>query len=302
MKTSWRNRGEKISNDAALLGMIRENIINPNKIPPWNTNSCFVTKTTLSRNYKKSEPPHVLKQLALETMSNLPRTNITIWTDGSATGGTTNAGSGVYIQYNGQEAVIRKPAGRIAPSYKAELIATKEALVWLNQKNIADQNITLLSDSKSALEKLEQGQRKLNSVTELEIRENATTLKERNVKVLMQWVPGHVGLYGNEKVDTEAKKACELQQENVPVDVSTATAVIRRHCKEKWKKSLDHKTLTSNLMRNGPNNTMEIGLSRRERIVMSQIRTGEHCPLFRAYLFRIGTTREAKCRKIGPMS
>ena len=105
----------------------------------------------------------------------------------------------------------------------------------------------------------------------------------------MQWVPGHVGLAGNEKVDEIAKQACQMNQESTEIDYGTASAVIKRNCERKWRSDLQ--------ARKPPTGNTESNLSRRERCTLAQLRAGEHCPILRSYLKRIGVVENGQCRR-----
>ena len=45
-------------------------------------------------------------------------------------------------------------------------------------------------------------------------------MNEHPTKVVLQWIPGHTGLKGNELADTLAKQGASLLQPDVPVKLS----------------------------------------------------------------------------------
>ena len=284
-RESWRNMGIKVSEQAGLSLLTTEDLCEPGKHPPWEIVNCFDVRDTLSKPCSKSEPPEVLKKLALETLSNLPANCIRIWTDGSASGGTHNAGSGVFIQQPNKENIsIKVPAGSVASSYKAELIAITEALMWIQSNNLSSQTIIILTDSKSVLQKIQSGPDRASTKSEWKIWSIAKSFANQNLQIILQWVPGHVNLWGNEQVDSIAKEACLLNQSEAAIDFPTASAVIKRHIYNGWRSKFKQ-----------PPPQLP-GLSKRDTIVLSQIRAGEHCPLFREYLHRIGVRADKRCR------
>ena len=85
-----------------------------------------------------------------------------------------------------------------------------------------------------------------------------------------------------------------MPQQGVALDMNNAKAVVKRHCAVAWKRELNHPAAIR-LLRDGivpP----EKELSRRERVYLSQLRCGGHCPLLRSYLFRIGVADSSTCQ------
>jgi hypothetical protein len=57
-------------------------------------------------------------------------------------------------------------------------------------------------------------------------------------KVVIQWVPAHCDLQGNERADKLAKKGGALQQEDTGLTYEVAKSYIKCHLSTKWEK--DH--------------------------------------------------------------
>ena len=62
------------------------------------------------------------------------------------------------------------------------------------------------------------------------------TLSEMKVKVVIQWVPAHCEIQGNEEVDKLAKKGGALQQGNTGSNYEVAKSVIKNIPSSKWEK------------------------------------------------------------------
>merc|ERR1712105_361379 len=45
----------------------------------------------------------------------------------------------------------------------------------------------------------------------------------------LQWIPGHSGVYGNEKADKLAKDGARKEQENIPVDQNTIKLILKNN-------------------------------------------------------------------------
>jgi hypothetical protein len=54
------------------------------------------------------------------------------------------------------------------------------------------------------------------------------------VQVVLQWIPGHTGIKGNDKADMLAKRGASSQQPNKPVAYTTAKQIIREKLRKNW--------------------------------------------------------------------
>ena len=59
-------------------------------------------------------------------------------------------------------------------------------------------------------------------------------ISNHNVQVVLQWIPGHAGVTGNEEADSLAKKGASLPQPENPVTYQTAQQMIRSNLQEEW--------------------------------------------------------------------
>ena len=100
-----------------------------------------------------------------------------------------------------------------------------------NNKQLAPTDIVVFTDSQSVL------QAKANSIFS-DLKE--TTLLEHTVDFLMntynisitfQWIPGHVGISGNENADRLARKGASMDQHDRPVNCDTMCNILRNNFK-----------------------------------------------------------------------
>ena len=103
------------------------------------------------------------------------------------------------------------------------MIALREALQFLrdNPAHTEDPMI-VYTDSQSALVSLQGGPSAQTSQLGTDIWRALRELARDGRQIILQWVPSHCGLDGNERVDCIAKEASFLRQDNIVVDVQTA--------------------------------------------------------------------------------
>ena len=92
-------------------------------------------------------------------LQSLPQEAIWVWTDGSATEGVLDGGAGALIVWpDGEEQEISAPAGGLCSSYRAELVALREAVGHLRDKPThTTLPIVVCTDSQAALSALRSG-------------------------------------------------------------------------------------------------------------------------------------------------
>ena len=118
--------------------------------------------------------------------------------------------------------------------------------------------------------------------------------KAGRTHITFQWVPGHCDLEGNEEADASAKGAILLCHRS-PIDLMTAEALISRNVHTSYRLSLTDPASVHVMDREPPNPRLESNLTKRERQIISQLRTGGSSPILRKYLHRIGKAESPTC-------
>jgi len=263
--------------------------------PPWVADDGGVhISADLPTATRRSDAPEVRREAAAQAIDAMPPTDVTIWSDGSAKGGTTYGGAGALIQLHvlGREEHVRAPAGTICSSLRAELLAMREALAAVTRLPEEDltqiHRVRLLTDSKCGLQLLQRGAGAQTMRLAAEVWSLLHALQDRDIKTYLQWVPGHAGLEGNEAADRLANEAAVEDQAPIPIDLASAKGAIKRHIvdltRARAAAAHPHPELT-------PGHDL---LTRWEAVTLSQLRTG-FSPLTRDVLFRLNLAADGNC-------
>ena len=145
------------------------------------------------------------------------------FTDGSRQEGRT--GAGFWIKVGSRERTRRVSLGAWATVFQAEMLAIRGAARLLRSSNLhPSHTVHIFSDSQASLRALD-GDSTKSSIT-------WETWKElqalgRNRKLILHWVPAHVGISGNERADQLAKKASSTQPIGAEPVLGLATATLK---------------------------------------------------------------------------
>lgn len=118
------------------------------------------------------------------------------YTDGSLT--SEGTGAGVYGPYT----KLSLPMGKIPSIFQAEVYAIDKCAEVILKRGYKSKDIAIMSDSQAAIKAI--GASEINSKLVLECVKKLKRLSENN-RVNIYWVPGHIGIKGNEMADQLAK-------------------------------------------------------------------------------------------------
>ena len=200
-----------------------------------------------------------------------------VFTDGSAENAVRNGGSGAYIRSSdGTNSPLSIPACDLSSNYRAEVHALKAATELLIEEDCNQQNIVLLS----ALQSLTKGSSDLRTQ---QLHNSLHTLSDNN-RVVLQWVPAHVGIAGNETADRLAKAAAKLPQTHFSSSYKEVKTLLKQKQKSAWRLKNNGYDLQKDQI-----NTLD----RRTQTTIFRLHTG-HCGL-RKHLKRLGLADSAHC-------
>ncbi|GFW85110.1 RNase H domain-containing protein [Trichonephila clavipes] len=225
---------KELNLDHSSLEFLLEPLLPKN--PPKNT--CF--ELELLQPCSKKEDPVTLRQKGLETIAILSQDNFAIaYTDGFSDRSLSNGGAGIILLLpDGNNYKHKINRGIIASNFTSELVAIREALILYQQNpHVIDstEGLVIFSDSKSAIEAIRNGETNISCdiITLLE------QLHNKRKSCILQWIPAHVNIEGNECADSLVKEARDIEHKCTTITLDDANAVAKhRIMNHTFKKSL----------------------------------------------------------------
>ena len=182
--------------------------------PPWDPEVATFKETKLphSKNNCTEEQLRVAALGAIESAM-LPN-SITYYTDGSVDPDTNTTGAAVYS--NNYTASWR--LSNHASTMQTELIAILQALQ--NSTNEVSEATIIHTDSKAAWLALQQKKVRDNRYIIGSIKELLLQHKANNRRVVINWIPSHIGIHGNDKADELAKTTKHVDRVQIKIQPS----------------------------------------------------------------------------------
>ncbi|XP_023216832.1 uncharacterized protein LOC111619354 [Centruroides sculpturatus] len=191
-------------------------------ISPWSTPVINVD-FNLKQFPKESTPDYVYRQHFAE-IQHSDRNLIPIYTDGSKS--DDYVGSAFVCQ----DDIMAEQIALNFSIFSAELHAIYLALKYINRKGYCC--CVIYTDSVSALQALNSCDPSSHSIV-IKIRKLFCHLIASNFFVKFCWVPGHVGIKGNEEADAAAKAASPSQHE-MCIEGGDLKIVVKKRLAERW--------------------------------------------------------------------
>lgn len=115
------------------------------------------------------------------------------------TGGDPSAGAGVYIE---EQVRLSFPLGKHATVFQSEVFAIDQSISYLTGRGVKRKKIVIFSDSQAAIRALTKLTADTDTVNECKHRIHRLSM---NNDLHIMWVPGHIGVEGNEVADELAR-------------------------------------------------------------------------------------------------
>lgn len=201
-----------------------------------------------------------------------------VYTDGSKRGDTL----GCSVVYPDRSYKYRLPAEFTV--YDAELYAVQKALERMGGQDGGQ--LLICSDSLSGLQAIQQlypAERMVQI-----IQDTIYCLQRQGNQVSFCWVPGHVGIRGNEKADAAAKEACNLTSvERCAVPLHAVHSMLKQVVMGEWER--EWLEVRDNKLRLLKPTTRPWRSSfqplRSHQVALTRLRIG-HCPMTHGFLLR----------------
>ena len=213
--------------------------VNPNigtqrypSIAPWeefdNVNTELIEPVT------KTMSVELLKQVTLETIERRYKNFLRIYTDGSKKEQPLSTTAAFCIPTRRQ-----KTSWKLHPNISiegAEISAIEKATEFLINSIERPKNAVILTDSKVGLYLIKQRYPKNYEFGVSTIQRNIKTLQSRNWSIILQWIPSHCGVEGNEEADLLANQAHNLGNiDEYPTELKEMDVQIEKAAQRQWK-------------------------------------------------------------------
>ena len=310
-RSSWRQEAERTNTSLPLSNLDREPL--PDRVQcPWTSSKCFEQWSTswqINELKQLSESPFsthnnqspwndiqsndedqnerkIVTEAAIQTIDSYEKDTV-IYTDGSCKDGIENGGAAAVIttgsaRFPIELEVLTKKGGRYTCSYDEEQAAMNLALDWMLE-NSRSTDVVICTDSQSLVIAIESRQSNVREIIE--------KLQQMKGKVVIQWIPGHSNIPGNELADKYAKEVAQNGEAAVsPLSYNTAKAIIKREIKDQPPKH----PIVSKTYEHLSNKTEGKLKSRKDAALIAQLRSG-HCKELKAYQHRLDETKDEMC-------
>ena len=207
--------------------------------PPWQKKELKILPD-LKEPITKSAPKEMIRTVAQITIEERYKNHLQIFTDGSKIRNSTSAA--MWIPEMNYQEGWKLEDGDTITIMSAELLAINKAMQWtaLNGEFIEKKEVAILTDSRSSLEALQSFKTSKYAAQEEQAYRVAEILKENGIDLTLQWVPSHVGLQHNEKVDAAADTAHALPTiTHCPLSIEETKNLVRKAAATTWQTLYD---------------------------------------------------------------
>jgi ribonuclease HI len=290
-RESWFSRGKLLSQRHLPERFNNRIPINISRKTPWKENSRIDIHDVLEGVAGRNDSNEVIRRAALARIEEVSP-DITVYTDGSASGGIRDGGSAAVITRGPGENplpmhIIRSKGAEETSSYEEELQAMEDAVQWIAEECGEESLVMICTDSQSLCKAM------LNPD---ELVELGDLLDRCKARLVIQWVPGHSDVPGNEIADKEAKAATQLEGDPRPISFQAVKQFIKNNLKQSEDETMkfeDHERSTK-VYKNMSRKRDQSLVTRAEQVYVARLRSGKHRG-FRSYQHLLDPTIDPAC-------
>jgi len=140
-----------------------------------------------------------------------------------------------------RRSIRRRNVGTVEGPGNSDRVPTR--IAGIAQKTV---EIILFADNTSSVEARTKGNPGPSQQISQKFVETATTLLNENKRVSIEvsWVPGHIGIEGNDRADEIAKEATELEPATGTTTIAKLHRQLREELKAEWIREWANKPMT----------------------------------------------------------
>ena len=289
-RSCWKARGDKLLEKIPEVAKARKKIP-MYSCPPWQELCDLEVYTEIPGICGKDDPLQVKKTTTMARINSF-KADFVIYSDGSATAGCSNGGAAAIVTRGVAESpvvlqeLIAKGAA-FTSSYEEELNAASMAVEWIADQDI-DQFclIVLATDSQSLCAAM--------SGTSDQLEPLLAGLGKLSCKLVIQWIPGHSDVMGNELADEAAKKAAKLHGPGRDISYESSRLLAKKFIPDPPPEHKRSQLVYSKLSRK---REAEIA-TRSEQVTLARIRGGHHL-MFGETRHRYNKEEDPRCPRCG---
>ena len=193
---------------------------------------------------------------------------VVIYLDGSAHRGAIRGGAAAVITTRDPESMeviasLKARGADFTCSYEEELEAMKMAAQWIKENSEGQEPIMVCTDSQSLCMALRSYNPETDAIREM--------LQDYEGSVIIQWIPGHSKIPGNDAADPAAKNASNQIEDGRPITLRSANMQIR----DTFRDNIQHKRTQKIYSDYNADKEREI-TSQQDQVTLAQLRTGKH--------------------------
>ncbi|XP_042897702.1 uncharacterized protein [Parasteatoda tepidariorum] len=184
------------------------------------------------------------------------------------------------------------PLDTWADNFDGEVFAILMAITAIGEPS--EQNIVIFVDSQAAIQTISE-YNLYPSELEFKCKQRIDSLLCSGREVVLQWIPGHCGIYGNERADMLAREASALHPSSHPVPLRNARRLLKSKCRHRTISALRDLTYGkswASLLDDQQRSHLSL-LPRAEGVACLRLITGHD--YLQAHLFKINLVNSPLC-------